>query len=334
MANSYTKTSDANGQHVVSYYDENGTKTETRVGGEASWRYNNPGNIRWLSGGKSSYFKDKLGAIGTNGKFAIFPSWDVGNEAKHSLFKIDPNYKGASIEGAMEAYAPSSENNTKAYLEFIRKRTGLDTSRKVDSLTPEEYQKWVDAITAYESHGQIKGKGTTILPEDDDKHPEVSAHPKQLTPEERAAPPTFKQKSELDQGEPAQQTADSTDVPPSDNLPNYAQDITGDSSPVMFGSMAQALTEMQPPAADTDQTQTSVAAEETRPDTSTLNVDAPPAPAPPPANDNLPTYAADITGDNSPTLFAPMSVALNEAQGSFAVPQSQDDSSTGISNIA
>jgi hypothetical protein len=54
---------------------------QTRSGGDRNWRNNNPGNIEY---GK---FAISMGAIGSDGRFAIFPSEEMGRKAADTLLK-------------------------------------------------------------------------------------------------------------------------------------------------------------------------------------------------------------------------------------------------------
>lgn len=130
----------------------------------------------------------------------------------------------------------------------------------------------------------------------------------------------------------SQQTASTADAPPSDDLPHYAADITGDTSPTLFAPMAVALNEAQDSASDATTGQPQPTATQTE-DPESQSADATTS-SPAPANTNLSTYAADITGDSSPTLFAPMAVALNEVQEPSLDQQTQDDASTGLEDVA
>ncbi|CAA7626541.1 hypothetical protein MTBUT4_80091 [Magnetospirillum sp. UT-4] len=79
--------------------------------------------------------------------------------------KLSGLYKGKTIAEAMEIYAPRSENNTDAYLQFIKQKSGVDLSKKLADLTPAEYEAFMGAIREYESsagRGHEKGKGTVI----------------------------------------------------------------------------------------------------------------------------------------------------------------------------
>lgn len=185
MGSKSVKTKRENGKRVVEYYDEGRNKTKTHVDGEVAWRNNNPGNIKWDGKRNQEFFKDKLGAIGSDGTFAVFPSRDDGLGAKTKLMKVDGKYKGKTISEAMNLYAPSSENDTKAYLEFIKQKSGVDISKKVDDLSPEEYEKFMGAIREYESSGPEKGKGTVIEHGGKDAQATPAADLSTLRPEPR-----------------------------------------------------------------------------------------------------------------------------------------------------
>ena len=81
-------------------------------GGSRAWRNNNPGN---LEDGK---FARNNGAIGTDGRFAIFPDTATGFNAMASLLATN-SYQKLTIEGAINRYAPPNENNVENYLKSI-----------------------------------------------------------------------------------------------------------------------------------------------------------------------------------------------------------------------
>ena len=116
---------------------------ETRTGGDRNWRNNNPGNIEYGA------FAIKYGAIGTDGRFAIFPTEEQGRIAQDALLK-SRNYAKLSLADAVKRYAPSNENDPKSYANQIMKSTGIDTSRTYASLTPEEQSKVLDAMKRIE----------------------------------------------------------------------------------------------------------------------------------------------------------------------------------------
>ena len=95
--------------------------------------------------------------------------------------------------------------------------------------------------------------------------------------------------------------AQATQLPPEGTAPEqYLADLTGDQTPVAFAAMNSALSETDPSAASPGLM--------TEP-----NVDDDAAVVP--ADMDMNTYASDLTGDDTPTQFAPMSVALYEDSG-------------------
>ena len=128
-------------------------KLVRREGGSLAWRNNNPGNIR------AGAFAKSLGAIGVGpGGFAIFPDAETGARAVGALMRTQ-NYKNLSIADALARYAPPSENNTAAYQAAIRKQTGLDSTRKMSTLSDAELGRVVNAIRQHE--GWKEGKTST-----------------------------------------------------------------------------------------------------------------------------------------------------------------------------
>jgi hypothetical protein len=125
---------------------------QTRTGGDRNWRNNNPGNIEY------GPFAIKYGAIGSDGRFAIFPSEEQGRMAQDALLK-SKNYANLSLADAVKRYAPSNENDPKSYANQIMKSTGIDTSKTYASLTPEEQGKVLDAMKRIEGGraGSISG---------------------------------------------------------------------------------------------------------------------------------------------------------------------------------
>jgi hypothetical protein len=116
--------------------DKQGNVVETRKGGHRNWRNNNPGNIEY---GK---FAISMGAIGTDGRFAIFPSMDMGYAAADALMK-GKSYQNLSIADAIKRWAPPSENNTGAYQAAFTK-AGFDITKKYSDLSPAEQRRYLE----------------------------------------------------------------------------------------------------------------------------------------------------------------------------------------------
>lgn len=112
------------------------------VGGDRNWRNNNPGNIEYGS------FAKRHGAVGTDGRFAIFPDSATGNAALQSL--MQNSYGSSTIAQMMQRYAPANENNTENYSKFIERRTGLSRNDVVGQLTSDQLAALGSAINAME----------------------------------------------------------------------------------------------------------------------------------------------------------------------------------------
>lgn len=69
----------------------------------------NPGDLEWHP------WMASFGAVKGDPRFAIFPSADQGFAALRHLLQF-PLYKGKTISQAIEVFAPSTENNTSAYI--------------------------------------------------------------------------------------------------------------------------------------------------------------------------------------------------------------------------
>nr|DAJ90696.1 MAG TPA: virion protein [Caudoviricetes sp.] len=98
----------AGGGNVRTYTTQGGGSFR-KMGGSRSWRNNNPGNIEYGD------FARRYGAIGTDGRFAIFPDEATGQRARAALIFNGDKYRNLTLTQAIERYAPSSENHTTAY---------------------------------------------------------------------------------------------------------------------------------------------------------------------------------------------------------------------------
>lgn len=136
------------GKDVI-YTMPDGNKVK-RSGGTRAWRNSNPGNIRY------SKFAQNVGAIGQAGGFAVFPDEATGMYAIEALLRTD-SYNKLTVAGAIERYAPPSENDTAAYHRNIERLTGLSINKRMSDLTPTELTSVANAIR------QIEGwkEGTT-----------------------------------------------------------------------------------------------------------------------------------------------------------------------------
>ena len=123
--------------------------------GNRNWRNNNPGNLEYGDIAK------KHGAIGSDGRFAIFPSYEAGRAAKSDLIFNGENYKDLDLMGAISRYAPPTnkfgqfENDTPKYQRTVLSAVGGVNKRMAD-YTPDERERIMDAMEKME--GYRKGK--------------------------------------------------------------------------------------------------------------------------------------------------------------------------------
>lgn len=118
-------------------------KAVRRVGSRA-WRNNNPGNIEFGPFAKSQ------GAIGTDGRFAVFPTYEAGRAAKANLLWGGKGYRGKTIGEAIRRYAPPFENNTASYASTVAKAAGASINTPMASLTPNQRVLMMDAMERVE----------------------------------------------------------------------------------------------------------------------------------------------------------------------------------------
>jgi hypothetical protein len=130
----YTTTVDAEG---------NVTKKE----GARNWRNNNPGNIEY------GPFAKKQGATGADGRFAVFPDYKAGRNAKEKLIFEGDKYKNKSLTDAIARYAPPSENNTASYQKAVLASVG-GKDKRMSEYTPAERVKIMDEMEKVEGFKQ------------------------------------------------------------------------------------------------------------------------------------------------------------------------------------
>jgi len=112
--------------------------------GTRAWRNNNPGNIEYGD------FARSMGAVGSDGRFAVFPNYEAGRRAKERLLFNTSSYRNLSITGAVNRYAPSFENDTGAYTRSITDDLGLPATTSLSSLSPAQKQTMLDTMERVE----------------------------------------------------------------------------------------------------------------------------------------------------------------------------------------
>lgn len=160
--------------------------TETREGGTVAWRNNNPGNLEYGD------FAKRHGAIASDGRFAIFPSLEAGRKAKENLLFNTESYRGRTLSQSIAAYAPSNENDTKAYQKAVIAAAGGD--KLMSEYTVAERSAILSAIEAREGFkpGTVQVSGPRIsAPPKAPSMPPIAEAPKVVEPLSSPTPPQF-----------------------------------------------------------------------------------------------------------------------------------------------
>ena len=111
--------------------------------GVRNWRNNNPGNLEY---GRYAQSKD---AVGSDGRFAVFPTLQDGMEAKRDLI-FGNRYQDLSIAQAITKYAPPNENDTNMYIRQILEATGASSQTLIRDLSGSQRDSMLSAINKVE----------------------------------------------------------------------------------------------------------------------------------------------------------------------------------------
>lgn len=160
MKRIFIKAEQGPGSSVI-YYDDKGKKWIVE-GGTRTWRNQNPGNMVI---GKVSL---RNNPIGKAGGFAVFPDYETGHKALIDLLVNE--YGTWNLTQLMGKYAPPKTNNTKKYIAFIKKKTGVSELILIKDYPKDGFQKLWKAIEKMEGwkKGTIKeysskGRITKVL---------------------------------------------------------------------------------------------------------------------------------------------------------------------------
>ena len=125
---------------------------EIRSSGDRNWRSNNPGNITYGD------FAISMGAIGSDGRFAIVPSEEMGRRAADTLLKGNA-YSKLSAADAIKKWAPPNENDSGAYIKNVAKMANLDMTKRYADMSTAEQGRFLDAMKTVEG-----GHAGTVTP--------------------------------------------------------------------------------------------------------------------------------------------------------------------------
>lgn len=131
------------------------TKVTTPTGvktvyGDRATRNNNPGNI------EASKYADSMGAIGTDGRFAVFGSRLTGARAQASLMFGSKRYANLTLREAIAQYAPPKENNTAAYVAAVAAAAGVSPDTKLKDIPADKRAAVIAGMQAVEGNTGAK----------------------------------------------------------------------------------------------------------------------------------------------------------------------------------
>ena len=106
---------------------------------------NNPGNIRK---GSSPFFGEKKS---TDSQFRQFESIELGYRAMFVLLNSYVNKGFDTIEKIISRWAPSNENDTKAYINTVSKLSAVSPQTKVSPADKDSMVRIVSAMSQVEN---------------------------------------------------------------------------------------------------------------------------------------------------------------------------------------
>jgi len=111
-------------------------------------RNNNPGNLDHHA---SNPWQGQIG-VEAQGRHATFETPQHGIRAMTKLIQnYDTKYGLDTLSGIINRYAPTSENNTRGYINAIARNTGIPPNAKLDLHDPATIQKLIPAMIHHEN---------------------------------------------------------------------------------------------------------------------------------------------------------------------------------------
>ncbi|EFP3414910.1 hypothetical protein RPU03_000263 [Salmonella enterica] len=117
-------------------------------------RFNNPANLRYAAGYETASTR--------SGKFAVFPSLDEGVLAAAKQLQIYGTKGINNIHDIISKWAPSNENNTKAYIGHVVNATGRSEFEKLNLNDTWTLAKLITAMSVKEGAGSRLSEGKVI----------------------------------------------------------------------------------------------------------------------------------------------------------------------------
>ncbi|EKR9698626.1 hypothetical protein Q3R37_001320 [Salmonella enterica] len=117
-------------------------------------RFNNPANLCYAAGYETANTR--------SGKFAVFPSLDEGVLAAAKQLQIYGTKGINNIHDIISKWAPSNENNTKAYIGHVVNATGRSEFEKLNLNDTRTLAKLITAMSVKEGAGSRLSEGKVI----------------------------------------------------------------------------------------------------------------------------------------------------------------------------
>ncbi|EAB4791006.1 hypothetical protein DVY05_11645 [Salmonella enterica] len=132
-----------------------GTQADVHAKGRTiADRFNNPANLRYAAGYETANTR--------SGKFAVFPSLDEGVLAAAKQLQIYGTKGINNIHDIISKWAPSNENNTKAYIGHVVNATGRSEFEKLNLNDTRTLAKLIIAMSVKEGAGSRLSEGKVI----------------------------------------------------------------------------------------------------------------------------------------------------------------------------
>jgi hypothetical protein len=122
-------------------------------------RNNNPGNLEY------GPFAKALGATGSDGRFATFPTMAAGVAAHERLLQNYMRDGFDTVTKIVSKYAPPSENDTAGYIKSVANELGIDANAKVPA---DKTRALLSAMEKRESGYRGEGVSPRLQPQGDD----------------------------------------------------------------------------------------------------------------------------------------------------------------------
>lgn len=139
--------------HVVIPPPHKLTAADERAKQARGYRNKNPGNIDWNARNK---WQGQVGreATGNPPRFAVFETHEHGIRALARLLQsYQTQHSLFTIAGIINRWAPTNENNTSAYVNFVSRFVGIEPDEQVDVFKWNIARPMVEAIIRKELGG-------------------------------------------------------------------------------------------------------------------------------------------------------------------------------------